>query len=249
MRKPVRKIDQGAPGDPAVHVVVPAAGRGERFGGPIPKLFVELAGRPVLAWTLDRLLAGGARSVTVALDAERAADPPEWLAADSRVRWVAGGETRQASVALALAACPATAEELVAVHDGARPVLAAEDLARVCAAARGADGAVLGRAVADTVKQVVEGRIVGTVDRRGLFRAETPQVFTRATLEEALRRAAVDGAVGTDESSLVERLAGARVVAVEARFANPKVTVVADLRVVEQLLRASAAQQDREGNR
>lgn len=246
MRKPVRQIDQGAPGDPAVHVVVPAAGRGERFGGPIPKLFVEVAGRPVLAWTIDRLLAAGARSVTVALAAERAAEPPRWLAADARVRCVEGGETRQASVALALAACPAAADELVAVHDGARPVLASEDLARVCAAAREADGAVLGRAVADTLKRVADGRIAGTVDRRGLFRAETPQVFKRATLEEALRRAAVDRVVGTDESSLVERLAGARVVAVEARFANPKVTVAADLRVVEQLLRAGAAPPDRE---
>ncbi len=218
-----------------VHAVVPAAGRGLRFGGTLSKQFESIAGRPLLSWTVERLLAAGVDSVTVALPPDVAAAPPDWLA-DARVRTVPGGDSRQESVTAALAASPALGGDLVLVHDGARPALAAEDLDAVCQAALSADGAVLGRGVSDTLKLLEQGVIVGTVDRRRIFRAETPQVFRRSLLEQAIEAAMAVGFVGTDEASLVERLPGARVLAVEATRPNPKLTTAVDLPLVRMLL-------------
>lgn len=223
----------------AVHAVVPAAGRGLRFGGSLSKQFESIAGRPLLSWTVARLLAAGVETVTVALPADVALAPPAWLA-DPRIRTVAGGESRQESVASALAASPARGTDLVAVHDGARPALAHADLWAVCRAAMLADGAVLGRGASDTLKQVEGGLIVGTVDRNRIFRAETPQVFRRRLLEQAIEAAFSVGFVGTDEASLVERLPGVRVAAVEALEPNPKLTTPADLPWVQTLLERAA---------
>jgi 2-C-methyl-D-erythritol 4-phosphate cytidylyltransferase len=152
------------------------------------------------------------------------------------VRVVVGGATRQESVALALEASPAAPGDWVAVHDAARAAVHPDDVAAAFAAARDSDGAVLGRGVTDTVKRLEGGHVAATVDRSTLFRAETPQVFRRELLEQALARAAVDGFVGTDESSLVERLPGVHVMAVTACFPNPKVTFASDLGWVESLL-------------
>ncbi len=217
------------------HALVPAAGSGERFGAEVPKQFVEVAGRALLEWTLDRLLRAGAASVTVAVpvaDIERARQ----LSSDDRVLVIAGGGNRQDSVELCLAGCPADPEEWVLVHDGARPALHRDDLRACLEAAAAGDGAVLGRPVSDTLKLVASGRIESTVDRSFLFRAETPQVFQRELLERALAEARADGFVGTDEASLVERIAGTDLTAVAAAHPNPKLTTPADLRIVEALL-------------
>lgn len=222
---------------PAFHALVPAAGRGERFGGDIRKQLVEVEGRPVLAWAIGRLLEAGAASVTVALPAALLAGAEDNVLADEHVRWVAGGETRQASVAACLAACPAGEGETVLVHDGARPLVHPQDVARCVAALEGHDGAVLGRAVTDTLKLATAGEIQGTVDRAYLFRAETPQAFPRALLARALEQARADGFSGTDEASLVERLPGVQLAAVEAEHPNPKLTSRADLTLVAALLR------------
>lgn len=218
------------------HAVVPAAGRGERFGA--AKQFAPVAGRPLLAWTVRRLREAGAASVTLVLPAGELEDAVRRIAAGPEVICVAGGETRQASVALGVAASPAAAEELVAVHDGARAAVAVEDVVATVAAARRAGGAILGRPVTDTIKEVEAGLVVRTVDRSRLLRAETPQVFRRATLEAALAAARRDGFVGTDEASLVERLGGVGIVAVAARRPNPKVTFAEDVEAVARLLAA-----------
>ncbi|MEO8277881.1 MAG: IspD/TarI family cytidylyltransferase [Thermoanaerobaculia bacterium] len=220
----------------AVHALVPAAGRGLRFGGILSKQFELIAGRPLLAWTLDRLVAAGVDSVTVALAGEIASDPPGWLRVHPTVRAIAGGPTRQASVALALSACPAKPGDLVLVHDGARPALDGVDLLAVCQAALNADGAVLGRRVSDTVKRLDGDKIAETIERSSLFRAETPQVFWRQVLERAFAAATRARFEGTDESALVERLPGTVVVAVEARAPNPKLTTAADLPQLRALL-------------
>lgn len=225
-----------------VHAVVPAAGRGLRFGGTLSKQFESIAGRPLLAWTVGRLLAAGVDSVTVALPADAAAAPPDWLR-DGRVQTVSGGESRQASVTAALAASPAGRQDLVLVHDGARPALDPADLFAVCQAALSADGAVLGRGASDTLKLLEQGVIVGTVDRTRVFRAETPQVFRRELLERAIEAALDVGFTGTDEASLIERLPGARVFAVEAARPNPKLTTPADLPLVRALLEQFGAGQ------
>ena len=218
------------------HAVVPAAGRGERFGA--AKQFVPVAGRPLLAWTVRRLREAGAASITLVLPADDLGDARRRLAADPEVICVAGGETRQASVALGVAASPAASADLVAVHDGARAAVAVEDLVATVAAAQRSGGAILGRPVTDTIKEVAAGLVVRTVDRSRLLRAETPQVFRRSTLEAALATARRDCFVGTDEASLVERLGGVEIVAVAARWPNPKVTLVEDLETVARLLAA-----------
>lgn len=230
---------QGAPAPrPAgvrVHAVVPAAGRGERFGLGVPKQFARVRGRTLIAWTVERLLDAGCVSVVVALP-DSVGDELHGLAADGRLRLVVGAATRQASVAAALAVSPARAEELVAVHDGARAALAATDFWAVSSAAVATGGAVLGRQATDTMKRVEGGLVRGTVERESLFRAETPQVFRRADLERALEQARRDRFLGTDEASLVERLGDVAIAAVEARRANPKVTYPEDLALVERIL-------------
>lgn len=225
-----------------LHALIAAAGRGERLGGALPKQLLAVAGRPLLAWAVRRLHVAGVEAFVVAAPADQLAAVEAALAGGPAVAVVAGGATRQESVARALAACAAAEDDLVLVHDAARAAVHPEDVAAVVAAALAADGAVLGRPVTDTVKRVEHGRVVATVDRAPLFRAETPQVFRRATLARALAAAGAEGFTGTDESSLVERLPGVRIAAVSARHPNPKVTFEADLREVAGLLGGAAAE-------
>lgn len=215
--------------------LVPAGGRGERFGGEIPKQLVPIAGRPLLAWTLERLLEAGLAGLTVALPEDVLRSATEIFPKDDRIHWVAGGASRQLSVAACLAATP---DEVswVLVHDGARPAVAVEDLLATLDAVGDGDGAILGRPVDDTLKRAKDGQVLATVDREGLFRAETPQVFRREVLERGLRQSADDGFVGTDEASIVERLQGVRVRAVTATRPNPKLTESHDLAWVSLLL-------------
>ena len=223
-----------------VHAVVPAAGRGLRFGGTLSKQFESIAGRPLLAWTVERLLAAGVDSVTVALPAEVAAAPPEWLrgppacesspvATAGRPRWRRRSRPRPP---LGATWCWCTMER--------DPSLAAEDLLAVCQAALSADGAVLGRGASDTLKLLEQGGIVETVDRSRVFRAETPQVFRREMLERAIAAARRPASSAPTKSSLVERLPGVRIVAVEAGSPNPKLTTPADLPLVTGAARTGA---------
>lgn len=224
-----------------VHALLAAGGRGLRLGGELPKQLLEVAGRPVLAWALERLRAAGIERFVVAVPADLMPAAERALAGLSAVGLVIGGATRQDSVERALAAATAAPEDLVLVHDAARAAVHPEDVAAALAAAREHGGAVLGRPVTDTLKRVEGGRVAGTVPRDGLFRAETPQVFRRAVLEDAYARARADGFHGTDECSLVERVPGVVVAAVSARHPNPKLTYAADLPWMELLLRAGGA--------
>lgn len=211
------------------------------MGGALPKQLRQVAGRPLVVWAVARLRAAGVDSFVVAAAAELLDETVSALAGEGGVRVVAGGATRQASVALALEASLAGVGDWVVVHDGARPAVHPADVVATVVAAREGDGAVLGRPLTDTLKRVEGGRVMATLDRSQLFRAETPQVFRRELLEQALEQAAADRFVATDESSLVERLPGLRIAAVAARFPNPKVTFEADLARIESLLGATAA--------
>jgi 2-C-methyl-D-erythritol 4-phosphate cytidylyltransferase len=221
-----------------VHALIPAAGRGDRLGdrGALPKQLREVAGRPLVSWAVARLKAAGVASCVVAAPAELVEATAAALAGEEGVQVVAGGASRQESVALALQASAAGPDDWVAVHDAARAAVHPDDVAATFAAAREGDGAVLGRGLTDTVKRLDGGFLATTLDRSALFRAETPQVFRRELLERALQRAAADGFTGTDESSLVERLPGVHVRPVTACFPNPKVTFARDLAWVESLL-------------
>ena len=209
---------------PSMWVIVVAAGSGSRFGR--PKQYEELAGRPVLDWSVGaaRAAAGGpGDGVVVVVPPERAAEPA--FGADAVV---GGGATRSSSVRAGLAAVPGAAEVIV-VHDGARPLAGAELFARVVGAVRdGADAAVPAVDVTDTLRR----RSGGAVDRNGLVAVQTPQAF-RAS---ALRRAHAPEPEATDDASLVEA-AGGKVVIVEGSPANLKITRPVDLAVAEALLR------------
>jgi 2-C-methyl-D-erythritol 4-phosphate cytidylyltransferase len=213
----------------AVALVV-AAGRGERLGSAGPKTLVELAGRPMLHWSLAALRAVDAVSeIVVAL-------PPGVPVPDGCVG-VVGGEVRSASVRAALAAASPQAD-VVLVHDGARPLVTPALIEAVLAGLEGVDCAIAAARVSDTVKEVDDAAIVlRTLDRARLWSVQTPQVFTRTALERALAMEAEVVDAATDEAWLVER-GGGNVRVVEAPAENLKVTTPRDLAVAEQLLAA-----------
>ncbi len=211
----------------AVWGVVVAAGHGVRFGA--PKQFWELDGvrlvdRSVLACR------AACDAVVVALPPDTPWDGPVVDAA------VPGGATRAASVRAALAVIPADAR-IVVVHDAARPLASADLFSAVIDAVRGgADGAVPGVAVVDTVKRVDGDVIAETVDRTSLVAIQTPQAF-RA---EVLRRAHEGEPDATDDAALVEAL-DAKVVVVAGDATNLKITQPADLVVAGALLQSRGA--------
>ncbi|MHB1781477.1 MAG: 2-C-methyl-D-erythritol 4-phosphate cytidylyltransferase [Acidimicrobiales bacterium] len=202
--------------------IVVAGGEGRRFGA--PKQFATLAGRPVVAWALE-----AARSVSagvVLVLPESALETGEW--ADAADAVVAGGDSRSASVRAGLAAVPASAD-VVVVHDAARPLASRGLFAAVVeSVTSGADGAIPGVALRDTVKRVEGGRVVATLDRDGLVAVQTPQAFRAAVL----RRAHEVGADATDDAGLLEQL-GAHVVVVAGEVENVKLTSASDLALVE----------------
>jgi 2-C-methyl-D-erythritol 4-phosphate cytidylyltransferase len=209
----------------AVALVV-AAGRGERLGTPVPKAFAILAGRPMVEWSLAALQAVTAvTEIVVAL--------PEGLAAPAGTIGVPGGSQRSHSVRAALAA--ATDDDVVIVHDAARPLVTPELVSACLDALAGAEAAIAATPVTDTIKECEDGRVARTLDRARLWAVQTPQVFRREALERAL--AQDDAVVGaaTDDASLIEAMGGT-VRIVHAPPENLKVTTALDLRVAEMLL-------------
>lgn len=190
--------------------IIPAAGRGERLGGPVPKALRVLRGRP-LVWYAVQSLAQGAELVEIIVAAPRehvGAMTDLLVDAPVATRVIAGGSTRQASVAAALAALPAEVDQVL-VHDAARPLVPASVVAAVLAALRAGDvGVVPGLALVDTVKRVDRAeRVVATVDRSVLRAVQTPQGFDRAVLAEAHRSALAAAVVDAgDDAALLERL-------------------------------------------
>jgi 2-C-methyl-D-erythritol 4-phosphate cytidylyltransferase len=225
--------------------VVPAAGRGERHGGRVPKQYVRLLGRPVLSWSLAPLLAE--RSIAGLVLALARGDRrwrrlPE--AGDPRVRACEGGARREQSVANALAALSGVArdEDWVVVHDAARPCLRGTDLRTLFAALDGDPvGGLLAVPLGDTLKAAdAEGRSVRTVPREGLWRALTPQMFRYGVLRRALALCLERERAVTDEAAAVEAL-GLRPRLVAGRGDNLKVTQPGDLALAAAILRASGA--------
>jgi 2-C-methyl-D-erythritol 4-phosphate cytidylyltransferase len=216
-----------------------AAGRGERLALDVPKAFVLLAGRPLLAHSLEALLACDAIERVVPVV------PSAWcsglaarlgpLARHAKLAPpVAGGATRQDSLAAGLSALPRDFA-LVAVHDAARPFVRAEAIARVIAAARAHGAALLAAKVSDTIKRVRGGVVVETPPRDECHAAQTPQVFRADWLREGLDKAVAEGRAATDCSQLVEAL-GVRVHVVAGDPDNRKITDAADLAWAERRL-------------
>lgn len=203
------------------------------------KQYLPLRGEPLLLHSLRPFLAHPTVEwVIVALPADDAVEPPSWLRdLDPRLKLVSGGMERSESVANALAMVPNSAERVV-IHDAARPLLTTDLLDRVLRAATGGRSAIAALPVTDTIKRVDdEGRITATVDRRRLWRAQTPQAFPFVVLAEAHEHARASGESATDDAALVERR-GEEVVVVEGSSENLKVTVPSDLLLAESILGA-----------
>jgi 2-C-methyl-D-erythritol 4-phosphate cytidylyltransferase len=218
--------------------VIAAAGSGQRLGAGGPKALVELAGRPLLEWSLAAL--GEAASIgPIVIAAPPGHEAAVERIAAGRARVLAGGETRAESVSLALAAVE---DELVAVHDAARPLITPELVDRLIArlGSSGAECVIAAAPVADTLKREGEGGSVdATIDRTGLWGAQTPQAFRTVALRRAQEAALASGHLeaATDEAWLIERV-GETVLLEPARSPNLKVTEPADLAVAEALLAA-----------
>jgi len=223
---------------PDVGVLLPAAGKGERAGGDGPKQFRAIAGVPLLLRAIRPFASHSrVREIVVALPAQQAATPPDWLAtvAGERLRIVAGGATRADSVRLALEALD-PACTIVLVHDAARPFVSVAEIDGVIVAAEQGAGALAAVPVSDTLKRSRDGRVVdATAPRAGLYRALTPQGFPRALLAAAYA-AAGDALDATDDAALVEA-AGGRVLLVPGRTTNIKVTTPEDFVLAEALAR------------
>ena len=220
-----------------VWAVLVAAGRGERLGGDRPKAFAALAGRPLLAESLERLDASNHIHAIVVVA------PPDWeepailLAEElgaSKVSSVVTGGTRSRaeSVRIGVGEVPAEADAIV-VHDAARPLVSDAVVGRVLAPLeKGWDGAVPGLAIKDTVKRAPGGTVSETIDRADLYAVQTPQAFRAEPFRSALAATDEDA---TDCAAYLER-AGRRVAVVDGDPALRKVTDRADLEAVERLL-------------
>src|SRR5215212_919801 len=215
-----------------VAVILAAAGSGSRLGRDEPKAFVELDGRTLLELALDGVRGAGLGRVVVVAPAaglERA----RAVAVDATV--VAGGPTRQRSIAAGLEALTAQPPAIVVCHDAARPFASARLFERVIAALDRWDGAIAATPVTDTIKRVIDGTVVATESREHLVAAQTPQAFRWTVLTDAHARAAADGIEATDDAACLER-AGHRVGVVEGETGNFKITTDEDLRRAESIL-------------
>ncbi|MGH9684936.1 MAG: 2-C-methyl-D-erythritol 4-phosphate cytidylyltransferase [Candidatus Acidiferrales bacterium] len=221
-----------------IAAIIPAAGLGTRMGADKPKQFLELDGMPLIIFALRRLAACPAITdffiATRADDVVSLEDKVAKAALGRPARVVRGGDTRQQSVANALAQVdPST--EIVLVHDAVRPFVTPEQLDRVIAEARARGAAILGIPAIDTVKEVKRASlpedvalITATIPRERIVLAQTPQAFAYPLLRDAFRKAQQDGASASDEAALVERF-GHNVFVVLGSERNFKITRPADM--------------------
>lgn len=225
---------------PDYWVLIPSAGSGSRFGGERPKQYLPVHGKAVLSWTLQRFLSldwiGGVVVATAAGD-DGFSQLPE--AADGRVHRVTGSDSRSRSVANGLVgveqACDVPTETFVLVHDAARPCVSAAALQRLRDEASTDDGGLLALPVADTLKRANAGCVAQTVDRSGLWRAQTPQMFPLHSLMSALHQAHQRGIEPTDDAQAME-IAGARPRLVTGDAGNLKLTYADELPVIARQL-------------
>ena len=225
-----------------MHLLIAAAGSGRRMGADCNKLLLPLAGRPVLAWTLEAALACPAIGWIGLVGQPHDAAAIEAIVAAARptrpVVWIEGGSTRQESVSRGLAGLPADAEAVL-IHDGARclvePSLLAASAAALERAFPGGAGIVAATPVTDTIKEVEDGTICATPDRSRLWAAQTPQGFGVEQLRRAHATARSEGWEVTDDAALYERL-GWSVRVLEAPPSNIKLTTAFDLTIAEAVL-------------
>ncbi len=220
--------------------IIAAAGGGSRLAGDRPKQFLQLAGTPIIFHTLRPFeQCDSIQEIIVVLPAEESAG---FLSLAGRYglrklgRVVPGGATRAESVLRGLLSLRAATTEIVAVHDGVRPFVTPEEISLTVAAAQSKGSAILVAPAIDTIKQVSNGAVVKTLERRELCHALTPQCFRYEILKRAYDRADVHDPRVTDDSSLVEQL-GEAVAIVEGSSRNIKITTRRDLLIAETFLK------------
>jgi 2-C-methyl-D-erythritol 4-phosphate cytidylyltransferase/2-C-methyl-D-erythritol 2,4-cyclodiphosphate synthase len=217
--------------------LVVASGRGSRFGGDRPKQYLPLAGKPLLRHCLERFCRHpGIDRVRTVIHPDDTALYAEAAGNLKVLEPVLGGATRQESVRLGLESLAGDPPELVLIHDGVRPLLDAAVIDRVLDGLRAHAAVLPALPVIDTLKRGADGTVTGTIDRTGLFRAQTPQGFAYDRILEAHRRLA--GAALTDDAALAEAH-GLTVAVVAGDEDNVKITEPADLARAERMLRTS----------
>jgi 2-C-methyl-D-erythritol 4-phosphate cytidylyltransferase len=229
-----------------VTVILPAAGLGTRMGRAVPekagtsrKQFMLLDGSPILLHTIRKFVSSDwVLEIIVALRAEDISWVTDLIKQEGfskPVRLVEGGDSRQQSVENALATLSAQTE-LVAVHDAVRPFIELGTLDKVFAEAAETGAAIVGIVPVDTVKQVQRNKVRATIPRERLILTQTPQVFRYELLRKAFDQAREDGFIGTDESSLVERLEQVEVSVVAGSDRNIKITKPSDVDLARHYL-------------
>jgi len=220
-----------------VGVVIVAAGSGSRTGSKELKQFRWVAGKPMLLHSIQTFQArGDVAMVVCVLPHEHLGDPPPWIFQSDADRLLlsVGGRHRSESVANGLEDLPNECE-IVVIHDAARPLVSSETIGRVIEEARKGNGAVAALPVTDTLKRVdSSGKVVVTVARFGLWRAQTPQAFPRKVIERAHREAREADRITTDDASLCEQI-GLPVVVVRGSERAVKITEEIDFSLAEAL--------------
>ncbi|AHF05872.1 2-C-methyl-D-erythritol 4-phosphate cytidylyltransferase [Desulfitobacterium metallireducens] len=223
-----------------IGVVIPAAGQGKRMGAACNKLFLALAGRPILAHTLALFEASSQVEEIVVVGSEEDLANIRTLIQEYQIKKVSqvtlGGKERQESVFAGVKALN-PAIQRVAVHDGARPLLTLEELNRFFTESEEYSAAIMAIPLKDTIKRVDEkGQVLETPPRERLRAVQTPQIFERELLEDAHRQCAIEGFLGTDDASLVEWL-GKPVQVLDGMLENIKITTPEDLWIAESILK------------
>ena len=220
-----------------VGVIIVAAGSGSRTGSQELKQFRWVAGKPMLLHSIQIFQARtDVAMVVCVLPREYVGDPPPWIFQSDAERLLlsVGGRERSESVANGLEDLPSECE-IVVIHDAARPLVTSETIGRVIDEARQGHGAVAAIPVIDTLKRVESnGKVVETVDRFGLWRAQTPQAFPRKAIERAHREAREADRIATDDAALCEQI-GLPIVVVRGSERAQKITEENDFALVEAL--------------
>lgn len=227
-----------------IGAIVLAAGSGKRMRSSINKPYLDLAGRPVLAYSLKTIASmPQVAGIVIALRAGDEADAAKAVraagVADRVVAVINGGAERQDSVRSALAACPGVWDHIL-VHDGARPLLSNSLLQRLIAAAGEKRGVVPGLTLKDSIKTVdTAGQVIGHPDRNAFMLVQTPQLFPREALMAAHQKSADEGFFGTDDAA-VFAYAGGNIQVIPGEARNIKITVSEDLALAQFYLKEDA---------
>ena len=223
-----------------VHVLVPAAGSGSRFGGNTRKQYIELGGRPLLVRTLERLAAlPQVTAIHLIAPQEDVSFCENEIVRRYHLRKIGGvilgGSERQDSVRRGLLACGAKDGDIVMVHDGVRPFFPLDQIGHLLNLTCKVGAAVLAIPTRDTIKRVVNGRVQETLERSQLWQVQTPQAFLYKSIFEAHQRAHTSGFLGTDDASLVE-WCGWPVAVLSGHPHNIKITTPEDLVLAQMLI-------------